>query len=385
MNGPERRIPKRWTEAEDEILYHEARSQRQVKDWNRIAAKLPGRTNKDCRKRWINKVCGSLKKGAWSEDEDARLREAIRAHGQKWTVIANIVGLRSPDQCAKRWQYCLDPRLDHGRWEPAEDERLMNMVQIHGREWKFIQEREFPTRSRNELKNRYTTLSRKLDSTDKTTTTNSPSSGCSSAGEAQALDTENGPGMVEADAEDEVQVDNDGAEHLQWGDARMDQSMPVEMWVDSVGGARGESLTGSWLDHLADPAISNSPTPGLYSASGDPSSSEATLAPERDELQGDPMALVGHTLELGDEGFQPLLDARTTSDLLTPSLYRASRRTPGLEDKGFQSLTGPCLAASGDPVGRVSLVVDQCDREALNYLLDVSRELKGRVKLEIDM
>jgi hypothetical protein len=101
MDGVERRIPKRWTEAEDDVLYREARSQLatgQVKDWNRIAAKLPGRTNKDCRKRWINKVCGSLKKGAWDEDEDERLREAVRVHGQKWAVIANIVGLRSPDR-----------------------------------------------------------------------------------------------------------------------------------------------------------------------------------------------------------------------------------------------------------------------------------------------
>lgn len=119
MNGLERRLPKRWTEAEDKILYNEARGQRkysyshspvnnptkeeekkcspgtyietlilevttgQIKDWSRIAAKLPGRTNKDCRKRWVNKVCGSLKKGAWEEDEDQRLRNAVCLHGQK--------------------------------------------------------------------------------------------------------------------------------------------------------------------------------------------------------------------------------------------------------------------------------------------------------------
>ena len=111
MNGPDRRIPKRWTDAEDRILHAEAQSQckrsslslpfqrrladrmtngrqvcggsEQIKDWSRIAAKLPGRTNKDCRKRWINKVCGSLKKGAWSEDEDRRLCDAVRKHGQK--------------------------------------------------------------------------------------------------------------------------------------------------------------------------------------------------------------------------------------------------------------------------------------------------------------
>lgn len=58
-------------------------SARQIKDWNRIAAKLPGRTNKDCRKRWVNKVCGSLKKGAWNKEEDERLRDAVSIHGQR--------------------------------------------------------------------------------------------------------------------------------------------------------------------------------------------------------------------------------------------------------------------------------------------------------------
>ncbi|KAH9894574.1 hypothetical protein F4778DRAFT_747487 [Xylariomycetidae sp. FL2044] len=63
MSEAERRIPKRWTEAEDSILYKEACSQLtagEIKDWSRVAAKIPGRTNKDCRKRWVNKVCGGM-------------------------------------------------------------------------------------------------------------------------------------------------------------------------------------------------------------------------------------------------------------------------------------------------------------------------------------
>jgi hypothetical protein len=55
----------------------------EVKDWNRIASQLPGRTNKDCRKRWVNKVRGSLKKGSWDEDEDERLSRAVKIHGQR--------------------------------------------------------------------------------------------------------------------------------------------------------------------------------------------------------------------------------------------------------------------------------------------------------------
>ena len=51
-----------------------------LKDWNRIAAKLPGRTNKDCRKRWA-KVCENIKKGAWDSAEDERLQNAVQFYG----------------------------------------------------------------------------------------------------------------------------------------------------------------------------------------------------------------------------------------------------------------------------------------------------------------
>jgi hypothetical protein len=48
-----------------------------------IAASLPGRTNKDCRKRWHNSVAGGLKKGQWSKSEDALLARGVEQHGQR--------------------------------------------------------------------------------------------------------------------------------------------------------------------------------------------------------------------------------------------------------------------------------------------------------------
>jgi myb-related protein len=96
---------KYWTPEEDHILRQEALSQciststlhqienltlwliklavkasRIVKDWNGIASKLPGRSNKDCRKRWC-KVGANVNKGLWSPDEDDRLRKAVEEHG----------------------------------------------------------------------------------------------------------------------------------------------------------------------------------------------------------------------------------------------------------------------------------------------------------------
>jgi len=69
-----------------------------VRDWCRIADQLPGRTNKDCRKRWHNSVAGGLKKGQWSKSEDQLLIMGVEQYGQKWTLVATCVTSRSADR-----------------------------------------------------------------------------------------------------------------------------------------------------------------------------------------------------------------------------------------------------------------------------------------------
>ncbi|KAF2245537.1 hypothetical protein BU26DRAFT_433024 [Trematosphaeria pertusa] len=165
---PTGRQPRKWTVAEDQKLREEVEAQSnrtviegEVKDWCRIAAKLPGRTNKDCRKRWHNSVAGGLKKGQWSKSEDIQLARGVQQYGQRWTLVANVVGSRSADQCAKRWQQSLDPELDRSEWRDAEDKVLIEAVQKLGRHWKDIQRHHFPGRSKNCIKNRYTVLIRR--------------------------------------------------------------------------------------------------------------------------------------------------------------------------------------------------------------------------------
>ena len=53
-----------------------------VQNWNDIAILLPGRTNKDCRKRW-SKIQVDIRKGAWTRDEDERLQQAVQQIGVK--------------------------------------------------------------------------------------------------------------------------------------------------------------------------------------------------------------------------------------------------------------------------------------------------------------
>ncbi|KAH7311357.1 hypothetical protein B0I35DRAFT_437949 [Stachybotrys elegans] len=412
MDSVERRIPKRWTDAEDKILYEEAKSQLasgQVKDWNRIAAKLPGRTNKDCRKRWINKVCGSLKKGAWDENEDERLREAVRVHGQRWAVIANIVGLRSPDQCAKRWQYSLDPRLEHGGWSPEEDDVLLELVRAHGRDWKLLHDQEFPTRSRNELKNRYSTLTRRSNQRSESRSTCSGSSPRGLEDWPQQPEDEVNTALARSGRDNSSSHRVASSAQDQWGGSRKDEFM-MDNWADTMGT--------DWFQQLPTPFPSSAPSVVLSTGDGgscsssrggvafdDPFSlarSEASaLAPsmmKTDEVM-DPLqdsSAMQWNSESADHAFFPL-DSGMTQDWkdneTLMSGTHAQTDLMGSTKEGEIDLTDPevwnaantKILRQDQAVRRVSLTVNQCDPRTLEDLLSYVRVLKGKVKLEIDL
>ncbi|ATZ57689.1 Bcbas1 [Botrytis cinerea B05.10] len=158
------RVRKYWTDDEDQILRREATLQFKergiVNDWNLIASKVRGRTNKDCRKRW-SKVGKEVNKGLWDHEEDDRLRRGVDQHGTYWTMVAEIVQTRHADQCAKRWYHFLDPNISHEDWDSDEEARLLEAVHVHGRSWKSISEKEFPNRSPTDIKNRYVIMERK--------------------------------------------------------------------------------------------------------------------------------------------------------------------------------------------------------------------------------
>lgn len=68
-----------------------------MKDWNKVSLSLPGRTNKDCRKRW-GKISKEVKKGPWDALEDQRLQQAVLTLGPRWTNVAELVGTRHADR-----------------------------------------------------------------------------------------------------------------------------------------------------------------------------------------------------------------------------------------------------------------------------------------------
>ncbi|KAJ5957959.1 uncharacterized protein N7479_005109 [Penicillium vulpinum] len=101
-----------WTETEDQILRSSVLDQadEETIDWHRVAAQLPGRTNKDSRKRWVYSLFPTLNKGTWTEREndllqegDDMLRKAVYTHGRRWIeIVERYFPHRTPNTTRSR-------------------------------------------------------------------------------------------------------------------------------------------------------------------------------------------------------------------------------------------------------------------------------------------
>ncbi|KAG5456476.1 MAG: hypothetical protein BJ554DRAFT_3780, partial [Olpidium bornovanus] len=170
----------RWTAAEDAQLA-EAVKLYGTDDWLAVSAAVAGRTPLECSARWTASACPfRVKRGRWSKQEDALLREAVAAWvksvlrggpgaapspsssssssrnaaadpggsalldlddqdfllnlvdacgGAKavpWREVALSVERRSPNQCQTRWIESVDPRVVKTPWSRDEDGVLVD-------------------------------------------------------------------------------------------------------------------------------------------------------------------------------------------------------------------------------------------------------------------
>ncbi|KAI8339079.1 hypothetical protein BC941DRAFT_451377 [Chlamydoabsidia padenii] len=128
-----------WTAEEDNLLRLAVQLYGdKTEKWAKIAACVQGRTNKNCRKRWFHSLDPSLRKGAWTDEEDRLLREGVKKFPNQWSKIADLLEGRTDDQCAKRWRESLDPTIDRSDWTLAEDLRLADKFEEYGSQWQKI-------------------------------------------------------------------------------------------------------------------------------------------------------------------------------------------------------------------------------------------------------
>jgi hypothetical protein len=107
----------KWTIDEDKQLKNAVPAQGR-KNWEEIAAQVSGRTKRQCGNRWRDALDPSIdlaaRTGLWTADEDTKLSVAVGAHGGKnWEGIAALVPGRTKNQCRTKWHTSLQ-RPDDG-------------------------------------------------------------------------------------------------------------------------------------------------------------------------------------------------------------------------------------------------------------------------------
>ncbi|KAK1393267.1 Myb domain protein 41 [Heracleum sosnowskyi] len=103
-----------------------------------------------------------LKKGPWTQEEDAKLMQFIQTNGPgNWRTLPQNAGLhRCGKSCRLRWTNYLRPDIKRGRFSFEEEETIIQLHRVMGNKWSAIAAR-LPGRTDNEIKNYWNTHIRK--------------------------------------------------------------------------------------------------------------------------------------------------------------------------------------------------------------------------------
>ncbi|KAK4230990.1 hypothetical protein QBC38DRAFT_276906 [Podospora fimiseda] len=289
-----------WTPEEDRRLSEAVRLETPDQgaiSWHKVAAHLPGRNNKDCRKRWHYSIANTIRKGTWTKEEDHKLRQAVDKYGARWSKIAEAVGTRNGDQCWKRWYDCLDPKIDKSPWTADEDARLVRQVAKHGRNWSDIVHTHFPNRTSLAAKNRYSILQRKQENASRARNGTHKSSCSPNSNLSVPVFT---PCPSTAATTPEPDLVNSQPEWTGVWDAEIDDffqqsfaSQPAEGWYsDSISSSTHtpSPQLGTDMDWNSPSTTWSSPTPSTFAPSPSPLCQTSSCVP----------------LEATQPGFQPL-------------------------------------------------------------------------------
>ena len=130
------------------------------------------------------------KKVPWTQLDDYRLKNTIEKYSMiPWKAVAEHVPGRTDKQCRERWLNHLNPFIKNGDWSPEEDNEILNFHRIYGSKWSKIA-KFMPSRSDNAIKNRFHVINKVNCLNTSTPVTSSCRSGNQSVFTAESINSE---------------------------------------------------------------------------------------------------------------------------------------------------------------------------------------------------
>ena len=148
---------KTWTPEEDKLLM-QAIQRNDGKNWKEIARHVPGRSYTQCSQRW--RRINNSPKSKWSKEEDKLLLELVNRNGRNWELISKYFEGKTAKQLKERFVNKLDPGINRSRFTAEEDDLIINLFVKLGPRWSEITQ-HFPGRPDNMVKNRFYSYIRK--------------------------------------------------------------------------------------------------------------------------------------------------------------------------------------------------------------------------------
>jgi hypothetical protein len=150
-----------WSKEEDDHLTEVMKRFKNPKDWEPIAKEHGfNKTAKECHERWIRYLKPGVRKGQWTDHEDAIVVEAVSSSAEqpftRWSDLAQKLPGRVGKQIRDRWVNHLNPNINHMPFSKEDDLLLWEGHKQLGKRWVEISTKFFnSSRSENHIKNRW--------------------------------------------------------------------------------------------------------------------------------------------------------------------------------------------------------------------------------------
>ena len=146
------KVQKKWSKEED-VLLLELAKKFNSKCWKKISSNFEDKTPLQCFSRY-KRIRPGIVKGSWTREEDEKIIEMVDQHGKAWSKISKILITRNGKQIRDRYINILDPGIKKGKFTIEEDLKLLNLYRRLGTKWATIS-KFFENRTADMIKNRY--------------------------------------------------------------------------------------------------------------------------------------------------------------------------------------------------------------------------------------